>query len=187
MFKISITNLINNRQFGANFETMEEANEWIAKQELKAKSGLGWGYSSRSIPKSEVPENLLPLIESEEVIDEVLIAHLKAEYEISIVDLDKDPAYILEKRIATKIGVGKTVKQKYADVIQDYIIGHNTLAGATNAQIDEMLAEFNPIYTAITEVRPKKAKALLAQAKIKGLITEEVKEDLLYLLKDITL
>ena len=39
MFKISIINTINNRTFGATFDTMEEANAWIAKQEAKAQSG----------------------------------------------------------------------------------------------------------------------------------------------------
>lgn len=66
MIKISIINIINNRQFIAQFETLELANEWIASQESKAQQGIGWGYSARSIPKSACPESHFPLILSEE-------------------------------------------------------------------------------------------------------------------------
>lgn len=102
MFKISIMNTINNRQFGATFDTMEEANVWIASQESKAQQGLGWGYASRWLLKSEVPETHLSLIIEEEErvneLDEVEIwAHLDKEYTIEIVDLSQDYDYLLEE------------------------------------------------------------------------------------------
>jgi phage gp37-like protein len=91
MFKISIINNINQRTFGATFDTMEEANAWIAKQEQKAIQGLGWGYSARRILKSELPETHQSLVLSEEeVIDQEA-------YEKPIFKLDANDQPIMEE------------------------------------------------------------------------------------------
>jgi phage gp37-like protein len=196
MFKISITNLINNRQFGANFETMEEANEWIAKQELKAKSGLGWGYSARSLPKSEVPENLLPLIESEEdritqeaydVTDEngnvttieavvVRYANLKAEYVITTEDITAQ--YEAEQALSALIQAGEK-DAKCCQEVRALIGGYNRYKNLTNEQLQLMLSTYANINFALQNQMPLTAKTMINLISVDDVITTQELKDLI--------
>jgi len=103
MFKISVINLINGRSFGGQFDTMDEINAYVARCEAKAQQGLGWGYSARSILKSECPETHLGLVLSEETrIDEItgeelVYVNLDKEYEITIQDLAQDAEWLLQE------------------------------------------------------------------------------------------
>jgi hypothetical protein len=91
MYKITVINLINGREFGREFETEQLLNEHIAKQEAKAQSGIGWGYSARSILKSECPESHLPLVLSEE--DRLV----QEAYEKPIFKLDANDQPVMEE------------------------------------------------------------------------------------------
>jgi len=93
MYKVNVINTINNRTFGPTFETLEEVNEYVASQEVKAQQGIGWGWNTRSILKSECPETHLGLVLSEETrIDEIsgeelIYVNLDKEYTIQIDDI----------------------------------------------------------------------------------------------------
>jgi len=86
MKKVSVLNNITSRSFGAIFDTIEDANVWIAAMEAKAVNGKGWGYCARQVIKSELPAELSSLVLSEETIEDVVYSNLAAEYTITIED-----------------------------------------------------------------------------------------------------
>ena len=53
MYKITVINNVNGRQFGATFETQEEAQSWRDKQIAKESWGKN-AYSNR-LPEDETP------------------------------------------------------------------------------------------------------------------------------------
>jgi len=54
MYKLSIKNEVNGREYGATFESKEEKNAWLDECINKEK----WGKNQREIPKDEVPAEL---------------------------------------------------------------------------------------------------------------------------------
>lgn len=81
MIKVEIENIVNGRRFGARFETMGLAEEWIENQVKKC----SWGHPQRDIHEDEMSE-----IEKQRVLtkkkgeDGKYICNVRADYEISI-------------------------------------------------------------------------------------------------------
>jgi len=102
MFKVLLKSLIRqNAEWQAKFETLEEAQAWLAKQKLKA-DRKDQRYENFS--KDEVPEEA---IETEEVrgseTDELLyikcLMPAQATYEIIDITAEKQLENVLKKRI----------------------------------------------------------------------------------------
>lgn len=88
-------------------------------------------------------------------------------------------------RISAKKQRGAAAKGLAQDVI-DLIAGYNVDRALTEEQIDSMEATFAPTLNALSKGRPKKAKKKIQLIVPDGtLVTQEMKDDALHLLKDL--
>ena len=101
MWKVQITNILNNKDYSATFETEEESNAWKQKQ-IENNS---WGYGHRFVTlEDDYNESLV--LSQEFGVDEygnpTSIIELKPEYEITITNLSLDAEWVnsqvIEKR-----------------------------------------------------------------------------------------
>jgi len=69
--RVIVNNIIYNKVYGAIFENengesdqdvQDRLNAWKNRMEEKAKSGLGWGWCAREIPKTEMEDKYLPIL-----------------------------------------------------------------------------------------------------------------------------
>ena len=90
-----------------------------------------------------------------------------------------------DARIAAKKKLGALAKQ-VSEEVYDLIAGYNVDRSLTQAQINEMESTFAPVMQALQAKRPKKAKGLIQSIQPDGtLITQQMKDDVLHLLKDL--
>ena len=89
------------------------------------------------------------------------------------------------ERIQEKKRLGALADSISKDVY-NLIAGYNLDRNLTTEQINQMESTFSPIMQALQAKRPKKAKGLINSIQPDGnLITQEMKDDVLYLLKDL--
>lgn len=87
--EVNVTNIVNGKKFSARFQTIENMNSWIAKQEEKASRGIGWGFGPRTIRKEDEHHVELVLGEYEKEIE--------AERERLIYEVDGNGDIIMEE------------------------------------------------------------------------------------------
>jgi hypothetical protein len=145
MWKVTVKNTINNGMFEQDYYTEELADTWIADCVL---NNL-WGDKARSVVKSgnhnktrEIPgtEHQVLIMEQYTIdtfdADGNVIAtntipakyeeyiELKAEYEITKIDLSKDSDWVKEQKDNEYIKAGSVVGRLKID-IEDYVTGYN--------------------------------------------------------------
>ena len=111
MIKVDIVNEVNNREFGARFESKTLADDWIEKCSAKQ----SWGLNERSMPKADVPEELEDRIIDEyvqerlgtgeeglEVIELIEFATIKADYVVTVKNLNLSKTFRNQKKIESR-------------------------------------------------------------------------------------
>lgn len=89
-YKVEVLNELDDRTFGAVFETKEEADAFVAKQVAKN----SWGLPEREIPIEEFPEELTDriietrIIPATEFSDEQTLHRVKCDYVITQTNLN---------------------------------------------------------------------------------------------------
>ena len=88
-------------------------------------------------------------------------------------------------RIRAKKAKGNLAK-RLSEEVYDLIAGYNLDRSLTEEQINSMETTFAPVMQALQAKRPKKAKKKIELITPDGvLITQEMKDDVLHLLKDL--
>jgi len=104
MYKLSIKNEVNNREYGSTWESLTEKNEYLDKQIAKQ----SWGKNERKINEDEISEELRSRIISTEVIEatedqpEQIIHLVKADYVITEEDLSLDKEFRNKQKIEAR-------------------------------------------------------------------------------------
>lgn len=83
MIEVKVKNLANDRSYGGAFETLEEAEAWIAKQEVKG----SWGKPEREVHEDDMTEFEKKRVKTKRKEDKdkpKWICQVKADYEIEI-------------------------------------------------------------------------------------------------------
>lgn len=134
MYKLSIKNEVNGREYGSTWESQSEKNEYLDK--LIAKQS--WGKNERKINEDEISEELRSRIISTEVIEatedqpEQIIHLVKADYVITEEDLSLDKEF----RNKQKIEARKKEYRSIEEVIH-IILDHGIMSEEFQALQDE--------------------------------------------------
>lgn len=186
MYQLVATSLISDWKYTKDFSTMEELNAFVQEQEAKPKKWSKF-FGARPIPKSEVPENLLPLIESEEDrtiqeasdgVEAVIVryANLKAEYVITTEDITAQ--YEAEQNLKALISSGEN-DFKCCQEVRYLIGGYNRYKNLTNEQLQLMLSTYANINFALQNQMPLTAKTMINLISVDDVITTQELKDLI--------
>lgn len=183
MKKISIikNNQITNQ---AEFFNDELLNEWLNREILN----LSFGYPERDLvdtPTNPVSEELKAIaISTEQVtIDGVEYTSYKIPSEFSYTIEDITAEVEKQNRIQAKLAIGQITDKACNDAFM-YIQGANVERELTSEQKTQMVSLFAPALQAIQVKRPGQLKAYINSiTPDEVLITTEMKEDLLEILK----
>lgn len=168
----------------AFFDTLESLNSFLEV----LSSGEAWGKPERWLRDSAIyplsEEEKASAIETRLVLDmesEVTEYKFPSEYLTTIEDITLESEK--QDRITHKINIGQITDKACNDVFM-LIQGYNVERQLTSTQKNEMITLFAPALQAIQVRRPSQLKQYIASIVPDGtLVTEEMKEDILELLK----
>ena len=111
MYKLSIVNEVNGRTFGSKWESQSEKNEYLDKQIAKQ----SWGKNERTLKRVDVPAELEARIideftqehintdmDGKEVIELIEYVTVKADYVVTVKNLNLSKTYRNEKKIESR-------------------------------------------------------------------------------------
>lgn len=171
MSRIKVT--INNGTHGQTFETLNEANNWIANQESKP---FPWGYKKeRWLTEDQfTTESIETSVDQRQVesIDGIGVIEYKFNKEYNIA-IEEDLLFEVRKKRDELAAKGKALKELANKII--YIIaGHNQENELDLNQIIQIKQRYSTIFQLLSDGQPMSAKILIDQVVPDGvLITQE--------------
>lgn len=188
MFKISVINksstLVTNQ---ATFDTEQECLDWFnslapkgvfGKPEQPELKELQDVLITPAVLDPETGEVIEPAVYEQQEV--VVRPYVPAEYEIVITDITAEIE--AQQAIQAQIQLGELIKHRAQRAIAK-ITGYNTASGYTIAQVDQLEEEFDHIMKALERNRVDKAQALIASTEPTELISQELIDDLLAILR----
>lgn len=172
MFNVKIKNVASEvYTHGAQFETLELANEWVSK--YSSHPAFPWGRPERQ-------EEILGQDGLSQ--DPPQFETIPSEFEVEIIDITEETLLEIQKQ--AKIAAGKAAREVCQTVL-DLVSGYNLDRELTLEQITEMQTLFANAESALRAGRPTYAKYFISQISVDGvLVTQEMKDLCLDLLGD---
>lgn len=177
MFKVTWSST-NNRSGSAQWETNEEATNWINS----CISLNAWGRPRRWVAEFDLSaEEISFAVTSREVVDQhgekYYEYFLNADYEYETIDITEE--HDVEQARERRLTSGRLVHNVCSDILA-LILGFNLERNLTAAQITEMEETFSTINALLQSDRPFSARPLIeAITPDSVLITEEMKSVIL--------
>ncbi len=179
MTKYRVETTAENYSHRAEFDSIEEVNEFISFEKSKK---LPWGRrgerwkQEKDFDEDETIENSSNKREVDSLDGSYWEYKFPADYTYEISDISE--AYEKEQNKVARINRGKQVRI-ICENIMNSIIGFNMEAGRTSRELDILTSLFSDILILIQNYRPFQAKKLIAETNTNELFTQEMKDEIL--------
>lgn len=173
MIKVTIINKQTNLQtHGATFDSLAEANEWIA--DVSSRPSAPWGKNDRwerTTDGSHTIERTIS-VGGQDIIE----YFFPQEYLVQIDDITEQ--FNKEKQAREQILKGKNARLCCEEIL-DFIAGYNINSEFTAEQITLMQSQFEIIYLYLKNSRPWSAKPLIQNISVSEIVSQDLKDGIL--------